>query len=237
MSHSKLSSYLNCPASFEFSYIKKIPTQSGVALIQGSSYHKGLEVGYKIKKSSCKMPEASVVLDAASDEWNKLIKSSDINWRWSKPGKSKDAIMITLEEYVKTMMPKYDPIEIEIRDSVDIDGISFSRVIDLKTINGIIDHKLAKDRYSTSAASIDLQSCAYSFPNGGKFWYHVGVKGKSEIQEIDFSKTKNDIDEWIKIVKACYIKIMAGDFPVNPTFKYCNEFFCPYWKLCLGEKA
>ena len=148
-----------------------------------------------------------------------------------------------LSKYVNNIMPQIIPIEVEQREELKVGDIPFVRVRDLIVSDGVIDHKLASNRYSENQIYSDLQSLAYVYPEGGRFWYHVGVKGRSnvkvkkyDIQIIDFTRTKDEVNWYVELVKKCYQQIKSGIFPPNPTGYYCTPQWCGYFSLCRGKK-
>ena len=244
LSHSQINMLLRCPQQYSFRYISGIKIPPAGALIQGDAYHKGLKEGFTIKKNTKEDPKKNIILEAASQGWDDRIKAEgEIDWEDENPGQLKDTMIGVLSKYVGDVMPQIVPIEIEQREELEVGGIPFIRIRDLVVPDGVIDHKLAAGRYNENQIYSDLQSLAYVYPDGGKFWYHVGVKGRSnmkvkkyDIQIVNFTRTKDDVDWWVNLVKKCYDQIKAGIFPPNPTGYYCNPTWCGYFKLCRNKK-
>jgi hypothetical protein len=234
LSHSQVSMFLRCPQQYEFSYMKGIKIPPAGALLQGSTYHKGVELGYKYIIENKQQPSLEFIKDSADAEWNAQLKrSEDVTWGEDKPGDLKDEVIKVVSKYHKEVMPKILPLKVEERETIDVGGIPFIRIRDLITAEGVIDHKLAGKKYSANQIYTDLQSLSYVYPNGGKFEYHVGVKSMAgDIQIIDFSRSKAEVDWWVSLVKKVYASILAGNFPPNPGGFFCNPTWCGYWKLC-----
>ena len=246
MSHSKINMLLRCPRSFEFRYVYGLKIPPAGALVQGSSYHKGLEVGYKYKMEHNEMPPEKSVLEAADQGWiDRLSEWTEISWEGKDKGKLKDEVMGTLSFYVQNVMPQINPIMIEQKEEIKVGDIPCVRVRDVVTNEGVIDHKLAADPYSILDKPKDIQSLAYLYPDGGRFWYHVGVKGRTSnsqvlkgkphkfvVQVIDFSRTKSEVDWWVDLLNKCYAQIKAGIFPANPSNWLCSEKWCGYYQRC-----
>ena len=240
LSNSSLGTFIKCPKQFECAYIRGIRMPPPGAMLQGTTYHKGLEVGYKYKRDRKENPPLDIIKDAASDGWNKRVKDEEgIDWGGEDPGRLKDEAITVVEKYAQEVLPTIEPIDVEQFQNFDIDGIPFVRVRDLITPTGVIDHKLASSKYNANQIYTDLQSLSYTYPNGGKFEYHVGVKGransrtaKREIQIIDFSRTQDDINWWVGIVKSVYAQIKTGIFPPHPGGYFCNPTWCGFYYLC-----
>ena len=237
LSNSQIGLLLRCGAQYEFRYIKGIKIPPPGAFIQGSSYHKGIEFGYQFKKSNKKEPQIMRVKEEADQLWNERIKAEgEIDWG-GNPSQLKDEVMSLLDVYVARTMPLITPVEIEVRDELKVGDIPFVRVRDLILEDGsVIDHKLASNKYSENAKNNDLQSLAYTYPNGGKFNYHVALKKRKEIQIVDCSRTKDEVDWWVELVKKVAKQIQSGIFPPNPTGYFCSEKWCGWYHLCHERK-
>lgn len=238
LSHSQVNMMLRCPRSYHYRYIKGIKIPPAGAIIQGSSYHAGMEQGYKYKlENKGRSPSLQMIQDAADRHWQERQRVEEkIDWQ-GNPGLLKDEVMTLLNNYVSNVMPTIIPIAVEQRESLEVAGIPFVRVIDLKTKNGVIDHKVSGRRYGDDAIYTDIQSCAYLYPKGGKFEFHVALKtNKKDIQIFQIERTKKDIRWWEDLVERVALQIKTGIFPPNPGGWFCSPNFCGYWKLCREGK-
>lgn len=237
LSHTQVSMFLRCPRQYMLRYLEGIKLPPAGAMIAGSVYHKALEFGYKVKLSTSNEPSVDLTKEVASQAWtDKLNEESEIDWG-GNPGAIKDMAVALVEKYVTEEMPKITPAKVEDRDTVIVKNVEFMRVKDLVTTDGLtIDHKLSKKAYNEANKGSDLQSLAYLYPNGGKFFYHVAVKTKvPKIQVVDFSRTQDEVDWWADMVESIARAIMSGRFPPNPTGWYCSPSWCGYYGICRGK--
>jgi len=237
LSHTQVSMFLRCPRQYMFRYLEGIKLPPAGAMIQGSAYHSAIEYGYKTKLNTNTEPSVDLVKEVANQAWiDKLSEETDIVWG-GHPGKLKDQMIVLVEKYVSETMPLIIPKSVEDKEVVYIEDIPFVRVRDLLTKDGVVvDHKLSKKKYSVNQKYSDLQSLAYLYPDGGKFNYHVAVKkNHPEVQVIDFSRTKDEIDWWVSMVKMIAKQIALGVFPPNPTGWSCNPTWCGYFDICRGK--
>ena len=237
LSHSQVGMMLRCAAQYEFRYMQHIKLAPPGFFIQGSAYHGGVEFGYSVKKEKQELPKIADIQDAADKTWNTRISQEDkIDWN-GNPGSLKDEVMVLLEKYAEKIMPTISPVAIELREQIEVEGIPFVRVRDLVLEDGTtVDHKLIKSRLSANQRYSDLQSLAYTYPNGGKFQYHMALKQKVKAVEIfPLDRTKAEVEWYGSLVKKVNQQIKAGIFPPNPGGYYCHPDWCGYWKLCRGK--
>jgi len=237
LSHSQVGMLLRCPAQYFFRYIEHIKMPPPGAFVQGSAYHGGVEFGYSFKRDKKELPKISDVQDAADKVWNTRIATEEkIDWG-GNPGTLKDEVIDLVGKYTEKIMPLIDPVDIELREYIDVEGIPFVRVRDLVLKDGtVVDHKLIKNRISANAKYSDLQSLAYTYPNGGKFQYHMALKQKvRDVEIFPMNRTKDEVIWYGELVKKVHAQIKSGIFPPNPVGFHCNPQWCGWYHLCRGK--
>ena len=243
LSHSQLSMWLRCPKQYEFRYIHNMRMPPAGALIQGSCYHKALEVNFSYKIDHAEDRPLDEVLDAYADEWEHLTEDGDndagIDWEDKEPGVLKDEGIGLVKVYHALIAPDVQPLKVETFYQKMLDGVNFVGYIDLETeLVDVIDHKTAGRSYNQDDVDRDIQISAYAWLLGReiKAANHVAVKTKQpKIQIVETVRTKTDIRWWRDMALEVKRAIDKGVFPPSPTGWHCGPKWCGYWNLCRGE--
>lgn len=243
LSHSQLSMWLRCPKQYEFRYIHNMKMPPAGALIQGSCYHKALEVNFRHKMEHGQDRPLDEVLDAYSDEWESLTadeqNSVGIDWEDKEPEALKDEGIGLVRAYHRDVAPIITPLKVETFYERELDGVSFVGYIDLETATvDVTDHKTAARSYNQDDVDKDIQISAYAWLLGReiKAANHVAVKTKvPKIQIVETVRTEADIRWWERMALEVKGAIDSGVFPPNPNGWHCGQRFCGYWNLCRGR--
>lgn len=214
-SHSRISTFEQCPLRFKFNYIDKVETEigEGVEAFLGSRVHDVLEKLYKDLKFE-KMNSLKELLDYYNSEWKK-------NWN--------DNIMIVRKEYDKENYRKmgerfitdyyntYKPFDsdktigLEMRIIIKINGRQVQGYIDrLSSKDGVYeihDYKTANTLMTQEKADEDRQLALYSIAIKEMFddcekvelvWHFLAFN-----KEIRSKRTDKELEELKKeVVKA-----------------------------------
>jgi len=232
---------MRCGMQYYYRYVEGIKTPPAVAMLQGSSLHKGQEVNFSQKIESHEDAPLDVVLDAVSDRFNSEVQDIE-NWEDTDEGKAKDQVITVMELVHTTHNPTIQPLECEAEYSLDCNGTILKAVIDLVDDKGRVrDNKLVGKAKSQCDADNDLQLTMYSWVTGLKdVAFDCFVKTKTpKVAVIESTRTERD---WNRL-KARIPEIINGIekevfVPADPTSWACSEKFCGYWHICKhGGKA
>ncbi len=251
ISISQLNTYIRCGLQYQFRYIDDMVSPPGVALIEGSTIHKALEVGLREKMDTGKVGPLSVMKDAWSDAW-KENKKGVVDWE--EEGEQKTARVIEqrglylLNEYHRVKMPAINPIGVEQRfwTSIGEHNIPVLGYIDLvdqdkiDLIEGrvVVDHKVVKSSKSQGDADSDPQLTLYAkVSNTNRVRFDCFCKTKTpKIKSVESTRTHKDYLWLSKIFDRVAEAINAGMFlPADPTSWACSQRFCGYYHICRGK--
>lgn len=252
LSASQITMYQRCPKQYEYRYIKGMTRPPKMALVVGSSVHKSIELNYG-KKHKTKKPELKdVVLDAYSQEFEKLKLDADKD---EEQGRSKDRGYAMATAHYDLIAPTFQPLEApELEFNVPIPGIKrklygFIDVIgepvtkDKKKKRLIMDNKTAKRKYERLAVELSPQLTAYEFAHRvlyGKKSDGVGIdamveytrKGEAitEVQRLVTTRDEMEIKRFVETAQAIDKGINAGVFPPVDDARVCS--WCGFNDLC-----
>lgn len=168
ISHTQISMWNRCPRQWQYRYIEDVIAPPSGALIQGSSYHRALELNFKQKITTRTDLELRAVLDEFSDQWDERLKGEEaIDWEEKEPGRMKDEGLYIAMLYHTTIAPEVQPLLVEWKSEKLLDraesAIKVVTVIDLVTLGGtIVDHKLSGRAFRQEDVDKDSQLTAYA---------------------------------------------------------------------------
>lgn len=252
-SYSMIRCYLDCPKSFEFRYLRQLPTALNGALICGRCYHHGVEYALK-RKQQGQLAAAEEVRDIVSDCWEAevgehfvyddpgeaKIEAKQIEWAEDDPGKLKDAVLDLACLYLQEYVPYLTPLAVEERLIGEIAGIPFVAYPDLivgkpdGSGTGIIDHKFTTRKANQEYIDKDLQFSVYGALLGKSVWacWHQALMQRElKINVVSSTRSQDDYDWLGKVVSGVYQGINSGVFPPNPLSHFCGEG-CSYYLEC-----
>ena len=246
-SHSKISTFEQCPLKYKFSYIDKIETEieETVEAFLGSRVHETLQKLYTDLNFQM-MPSLKELLDFFNSQWKK-------NWN--------DAIVIVREEYgqenyrkmgeryITDYYTRYEPfnqertIALETMRIVPLDNayqihIRVDRLAEKDGIYEIHDYKTSQSLPTQDDLDKDRQLAIYAYgikrmyPDARKIqliWHFLATdkEMRSERTEEQLDVLKKEVIESIKEIES------AREFPANVS-RLCDwcEFrpLCPEWK-------
>lgn len=232
LSATQISMYLRCPRQYEFRYIHGIKRPGSGALLLGSSYHAALEENFEQKIESHIDMATEDVLDVYRYTFNK--KKTKEEYVLEEPEHELiDTGVALVADYQMKIAPVIQPIQVENKFSIDIDGREVIGVVDLETDDRLIEHKTANKSWSEGKPHQEVQATIYSMVVDKPIEYHIAVKTqKPKIQILSTSRTDQQ-REWVKeLIKGIDKGIQSGVFYPNPTGNLCSPKWCGYWDLC-----
>ncbi|MFN4131719.1 MAG: RecB family exonuclease [Caldimicrobium sp.] len=239
LSYSIVRDFLVCPEKGRLSHIERLkkPGVKGVLLF-GTGIHFGIESFYK---------EGVVPWEAFSVFWNEAV--SEIKRTGEEliidedEGVLENAGKVILKRWLEHEETPKDCWEIEKSLKIEIEGIPFYATVDYIGEEGkvLLDWKTSSFRYNGAKGDFDLQLTAYSYMMSEvlgfvpeKVGFGVFVKKKDpEVQYVwGRKRTKDDFENFKRIVKKVYLDVMRGEFFKNYGMQ-CQ--WCDFLPLCLGE--
>ncbi|MFH0831717.1 MAG: PD-(D/E)XK nuclease family protein [archaeon] len=244
-SHSRLSTYEQCPLKYKFSYIDKIETEAeqSIEAFLGSMVHDVLEWLYKNVKMT-KIPSLKECIDYYEEQWKKnytkdiVINSKFTASHYFNLGKN------FITKYYQGYAPfEENTIAMEKRVLIDLDGSGkyklqgyIDRLVydDEENVYEIHDYKTNKALKEQMELEEDRQLALYSiavkamYPDAHKIglvWHFLAFD-----KEFCIYKT----DEQLENLKKKTIKVIqeiesAKEFKPNPS-KLC--YWCEFQSLC-----
>jgi putative RecB family exonuclease len=261
LSVSQVECYLRCPMQYEWRYIKGIKSAPGIAMVQGSTLHKGLETGYKYMKLNKKLPPLEMIMDEYSGAFTKGLTSDVV----LEEGEDEKFIRTQGETFLKdwhaNKAVKIKPVAVESKFITMFGGVPTVGAIDIidrtevplsesqrwenKTddstdplLDVIVDNKFLKKAYSEADAKNSLQMSLYAHATGiGRQRYDLYVKSKiPKLTEMLTSRNAKDVKWAAKTFAFVADSISKGIFPMcSPSSWGCSERFCGYWASCRGK--
>ena len=230
--YSSISSYLECPRSFYFRYIKHLqPLRPNINLIFGSCWHFGLEGTFKrlMAGESLSVETATEIsiayFRALWDEEAAPYFDAELTYPKS-PGRAHDMYYKYWERFLSTYLdPNYKIIGVEVPFAISIFNINYIGRMDLACVEPgdfivITDHKTAKSVNKATQDSFDNSLQTEGYLTAAKiYWdklprinYSVALCQKTKIDFPLFQYTKSDraVDRFL-FEMSCNIKDLHKD--------------------------
>ena len=257
-SHSKISTFENCPYQYKLKYIDKVKVDvpTTIEAFMGSLVHEALEHLYKLIKFKKRIAKSSII-KFYRDAWAKNY-SEDILIVKAKQGLKADNYKKMGEKFISDYYDKFKPFDqltilgLETTDRMTLpDGNQWHVRIDKLACDDkgnyyVMDYKTNSRMKDQEEADADRQLALYSIWVKDKFKdaksvklvWHMLAFNKDAVSERtaeQLEKLQQDICDKIKEVES------ATDFPRNVTglCNYCvYKSICPSFKheLKLGDK-
>ncbi|MEZ5017688.1 MAG: ATP-dependent DNA helicase [Flavipsychrobacter sp.] len=249
MSYTTLSKYLNCPVSFYYQYILKVPFQKNDAMAFGSAVHDALERMFRImKEQNGTFPSKEEVLKIFD---NAMYRESSAFTPIQYERRMEQGHTLLNDYYDEYINSFHKDVEIELSiPRYILNGVPITGKIDKMEMNGdnctVVDYKTGDPDRSAKAYTAAPNEAN---PNGGDYWRqmvfykliienHPDRNWKVDMGMFDYvekgSKTNQykrikvpvfaqDEEIVLKQMKDSYTSIMNHDFD-----KGCGKEDC-YW--------
>lgn len=253
LSYTQMSTLFRCGRQYEYRYIRQRPGVTNANMLCGRVYHDVVAGAYNKKLAGFRMStdEAQDLFDSLwkktiadrqiiDEEGEPKIELTYIEWQGKDPGKLKDAGIRLVRQYLTDILPQYEPVAVEQRYEVELDGIALMGYLDAVVRNAfgrqiILDHKWREKSFSDRELENDVQSTIYTILSG---IYHTQfhtalnrVKPKIKVNEVQ--RTEDDVT-WVKeMVREAHRQIQAGNFPPSGVLSWvCSIDYCSYYTEC-----
>lgn len=246
-SHSKMTTYNECPQKYKFRYIHFIPEQPKYYFAFGTAMHAVME--YIHNPENAAFPTIEQALARFEEEWSKTTfeQKGYASVEKELEGYAEGRHIIGAY-YAKNSYDFVRPISVEMRSTLEIDGLNMISILDRMDYMGngqvkILDYKTGKtvkrepDQLylyqkvaETSPAIVQLVQQKYpevkSVRVGALSFYHLPTQ-----QEMTFDRADaGEIDEFWHRVLSTADKIRAEEFTPTPSESKCR--WCDYRNIC-----
>jgi hypothetical protein len=251
ISNTQLDMYCRCPAQWEFRYAKGLVIPPGIALLQGTGFHRGAEGNLRQKiESHSDLPAKEIVdmavaaFDAELHGGYSLSEDEASIGSATVIGEARDKLAQIAEVHALEQAPDYQPVAVEHRQLIIFPSASH----DLLTITDLRDDQKRVTDFKTAArkkpeASIhgDLQltiyAAAYKIDTGempSEVRQDVVTKTKTPARQVLRSeRTVADFQALVHRVNVILHSIQAGSFPpCSPGSWNCSPKWCGYFMQC-----
>lgn len=248
LSFSQLDTYLKCPKSYYFQYVKQLPRIGwSENLVLGSAMHTGLEHVNRQRMGGSRkihLGTARVSMRSSMDCSLENQEVSGMELEMLKGHLEKCDKLLKL--WVTKHIAGYDIKGVEAEFFVLIAGMPMIVKIDLLTNNvGVADFKLSKNNKSQNDVSSSLQLGIYCLATNERQAGFITLKSPlktskkgwaPEINECFGIKKKYEL-EWSEEVVASVSKSIIGDnFPLcDPSSWKCSATYCDWHPICRGK--
>lgn len=242
LSISQINKYLTCPKQYEYRYVQKLPESKGSPLVVGSSFHKTIEIANQRKMQEGKMLNEDEQKEIYLDHWNENVV--DIDWKEDEdPKEEKERGLTLAKAYLESDIGKsLNPVDMEARFDVEVEGIPFMGYIDIIDDTGHIrDLKTSKKTPANDVAEKSLQLAGYSFAyryltgeyeTGCSLDYAISLKTAPKIMRLETEITENRLDRF----KDTIWNVANA---IDKDIYYRNEgaacSWCSFKDICKGE--
>jgi RecB family exonuclease len=232
LSFSKISTYQNCPLSYKFQYVDKLPTEEKWYFSFGSTLHLCAEHFFRVKVPP--PPSHAELLSFYDEAWRSGgYESVEEEERYRAYGRQ---VMTRFWELHNADFRP--PLAVERNFSIDIEGVSLRGVIDRvdKLGNGlsILDYKTNQQLFTKEYVADNLQLTLYQMA-AGQLWqlpvekltlYHL----RSNTACSCGARTEQQLEAARGLVLEVAESIERQQFPaVENTFCPCDYArYCPY---------
>jgi len=249
-SHSRISTYENCPYQYKLKYIDrvKVDVPTAIEAFMGDLVHQTLEKLYKDKKFNKRVSKA-MLLKFYKDLWEKEY-SDDILIAKADQGLTAENYRKMGLKFIEDYYDKYKPFDqltilgLETQDRMTLpDGNQWHVRIDKLACDNegnyfVCDYKTNARMKDQEEADADRQLALYSIWVKDKFkdaksvklvWHMLAFNKEAVSERTDeqLEKLQQDVCDKIKEIES------ATDFPRNQT-ALCN--YCVYKEMCPSFK-
>jgi CRISPR/Cas system-associated exonuclease Cas4 (RecB family) len=255
LSVSQIEMYMRCPRQYEKRYVEGKKDPPNIAMIEGSSHHKGMQVNNTNKKEKGQDLRPKQVFEAFADYFSDNKKDvAKKDWGGEKEKDIVDRGKGLIADYMKRYAPRLMPEIIEHEIKISVAGIPILGYIDVAggflplvgkrgAEKAVVDYKAAGKKKSSADLLNSVQLTMYGVAAVEEFGFHDPVLGFMTLlkpkQETAWQSTPYDLgrSQWLKhIVVSIADAISRGSFPVtNPTNWCCDPRWCGYYHGCKGK--
>lgn len=210
------------------------------ALVKGNAGHAALDHNFEYKVEYGEDAPLDEVLDAYSDEFDRLAEDADFGEE--SPDVHKDIGIHAVEFHMATVAPMIMPVATEIWLDVDFENAPYRlhQRGDVLDVEGrIIDHKFSGKKIDPASVEVDFQLSSYAFAYKCKYGEDprevrldrlVTTKKGVDYQPLPAKRTQKDYDRMLHVLAA------TADGILNRRYYPCDNTmtcgWCGYKAIC-----
>lgn len=248
-SPSQINMYCRCPQQYYRRYIKQEILPPGIALIKGTSIHRGADHNFSQKIESHQDLKQSEIIDKSVSTLEDVIKHEGLFLNEEEEsigkmkviGEAKDKVKTMAETLANDVCPVYQPIDVEreVRIVLDDSTHDLLGVIDLMTKDATMDIKTSGKAWSQDKLNKDIQMKFYGLMRKAITGENLPVnlenitdKGKRVPLTAQF--TMEEYQRLVNRINGVLDGIRKGSFPPCHQDNFlCSEKFCGFFRSCL----
>jgi CRISPR/Cas system-associated exonuclease Cas4 (RecB family) len=263
LSHSSINTYMLCPKSWWYRYIKKPEVPISAALPFGTAIHKTIQYHLNLKVLNPNQPLPSLV-GLWSTHWEHTLAEQrrEITWDKSQATYNKlgldmlksDSVINAIDAIKPIFAPLDTPdgfgraVLTEYKVDFTVPGVPVPIVgyIDIIASDNVpIDFKTAGRKWSRGKEHFELQPDFYLaglnqenfvVPEN-KFRYYILTKTKTPTcLVLETQRTWSQIFWTFQTIREIWQAIQAGSFAPDTTCWKCRPEYCEYWQICRGRQ-
>lgn len=253
LSPTQIDSYTRCGEAYRRRYVEKERIPPGIALLKGSSVHKGAEINNLQKLTTHHDLKAQEIVDVAAADFDQrankeavtLTEEDESRGKSIVLGEALDSTVRMAGAYAEKVAPKYQPQLVESRQKIEVPEAAH----DLLAILDLVDDKDAVVELKTagktgkqddwdSSVQLTIQALTMvaakgKMPSALKVEQIVDLKSGPKVVSWETHRSKPDFDALIQRYSAVSKAITTGVFtPATPGAWWCSSKFCGYWRTC-----
>jgi len=248
LSHTQINTYLMCPRSYYFQYVKKVPRIGwSENLLLGSALHAGLEHVNRQKQNGARMIRVEPASQCIHSSFLASLTNQQVTPMERKQLEEQvKKLTDLLELWVYKRLAGYNPTGVELALYVTVAGIPMVIKIDmLDNDDRVIDFKLTRKFKGAKDAQNSLQLSAYCLGTGVRRAGFISFrfpqldlkkKWKPELDEVFVIKKKSDLIWTEEVIGSVSNSIIDGNFPLcDPSSWKCSPQYCDWFPICRGK--
>jgi len=239
ISHSSMSTWLQCPARWAKRYIEYLPERRSLSLVAGSVFHRALAL------LGMRQAHPDEVLALVPSLVEEQFAAGEVD------GTPEEATEVA-SDYLRIYLPLFLSLELKLeaveeKFYLDIPGTRprFLGYIDLVARDkdgqvAVLDFKTADRRWSVEKAARSTQHIPYVLHTARSrgvrrdsvvFEYHVVTRNDVQVLRLP-PLADSKVRWWEEQVRMVVRGIEAGVFPANPDGWWCSPKYCAYYAQC-----
>ena len=240
LSASKTKKYLQCPRSFEDSYLRGNWADPSQPATQGSIAHEAIARAYEFKKKHGKEMDIQDKLNHIDVLFKEDFENGKTNYRDSLEDVIRETRELVLIHHNEIGV-RVKPFLIEKPFSVMVEDVELVGIWDLIDESGwIIDNKFYSKTPSQTELDRDIQMSFYSLAyrlmfneveRGIRIDAVIKTKNKKSLQ-LTTNRTTDELQWTAKMITQIAQAMESGNYPPNPSGWWCDPRFCGAWDNC-----
>jgi len=249
-SASQINQFMRCPSQWKYRYIDGLKLPPSSAMVQGISYHKGLETNFVQKIETHEDLPKEDVKDAFATSFDAEIKEVEFNEEETSEGidkvkgELKDVGMKLIDKASTDLFPLIQPVAVEKKIDIEFENVDYTLtgIIDLIDDKGIIhEEKTAAKSPSKDKEGnyiIDqgylVQGAIYCLGTSiNRISYDYAIKTRDpKIITIEHETSDEEKAFVLSLLGQVDHAIKSEAFYPNRSSWMCSKKSCGYWRQC-----